>query len=122
MGTLSSQQHDTEQVYQGHPTTVLMADGRTMYAAWCIGHGGPAGPLAKSTDGGRHWFACYSDIKSGSSVTSRGLDVTTCYGYHVDPFDFNRHFITYTDNSDSWPTVNLDTAYTSSCCQPQTTG
>ena len=45
----------TEEVYQGHPTTVLMPDGRTMYAAWCVGHGGPAGPLARSTDGGRSW-------------------------------------------------------------------
>ncbi|MBT7304326.1 MAG: exo-alpha-sialidase [Victivallales bacterium] len=45
----------TPEIYQGHPTTVLMADGKTMFAVWSIGHGGHAGPMAKSTDGGRTW-------------------------------------------------------------------
>lgn len=45
----------TPDIYQGHPTTVLMADGRTMFAVWSIGHGGHAGPMAKSTDGGLTW-------------------------------------------------------------------
>jgi hypothetical protein len=45
----------TEDVYQGHPTTVLMPDGRTLFAVWSIGHGGPAGPMARSDDGGRTW-------------------------------------------------------------------
>ena len=30
-------------------------------------------------------------------VTTRGLDVTTCYGLHFDPFDPKRMFISYTD-------------------------
>ena len=34
----------TEQVYQGHPTTLLMPDGKTMFCVWSLGHGGPAGP------------------------------------------------------------------------------
>ena len=42
-------------VYQGHPTTVLLPDGKTIFAAWCINHGGQAGPLACSPDGGRTW-------------------------------------------------------------------
>ena len=46
----------TPDVYQGHPTTVLMADGKTVFAVWSIGHGGHAGPMAKSTDGGRTWI------------------------------------------------------------------
>ncbi|MCK5804493.1 MAG: exo-alpha-sialidase [Lentisphaeria bacterium] len=45
----------TEEIYQGHPTTVLLPDGRTIYAVWSIGHGGPAGPMARSDDEGRTW-------------------------------------------------------------------
>lgn len=45
----------TEDVYQGHPTTLLMPDGQTMFAVWCINHGGHAGPMARSNDGGRTW-------------------------------------------------------------------
>ena len=45
----------TEEVYQGHPTTLLMPDGKTMYCVWCINHGGAAGPMAKSVDGGKTW-------------------------------------------------------------------
>jgi len=45
----------TEKVYQGHPTTLLAEDGRTMFCVWTIGHGGKCGPMAKSTDGGRTW-------------------------------------------------------------------
>ena len=45
----------TETVYQGHPTTVLLPDGKTMFAVWTIGHGGPCGPMKKSLDGGKTW-------------------------------------------------------------------
>jgi hypothetical protein len=45
----------TDTVYQGHPTTVLLPDGRTILAVWCINHGGSAGPMARSEDGGRTW-------------------------------------------------------------------
>jgi len=45
----------TETVYQGHPTTVLLPDGRTMFAVWTYGHGGACGPMKKSTDGGKTW-------------------------------------------------------------------
>lgn len=45
----------TESVYQGHPTTLLMPDGKTMFAVWSINHGGPAGPMARSDDGGLSW-------------------------------------------------------------------
>ena len=41
--------------YQGHPTTVLLPDGRTMFCIWTINHGGPCGPLKRSDDGGRTW-------------------------------------------------------------------
>lgn len=45
----------TAEVYQGHPTTVLLPDGRTMFCVWTINHGGPAGPMKRSDDGGLTW-------------------------------------------------------------------
>lgn len=45
----------TQDVYQGHPTTVLLPDGKTIYAVWTVGHGGHCGPMARSDDGGRTW-------------------------------------------------------------------
>jgi len=45
----------TEKVYQGHPTTLLMPDGKTMYCVWTYDHGGPCGPMKRSDDGGKTW-------------------------------------------------------------------
>ncbi len=45
----------TAETYQGHPTTLLMPDGRTLFCVWCVGHGGPGGPMARSDDGGKTW-------------------------------------------------------------------
>jgi hypothetical protein len=45
----------TPSVYQGHATTALLADGRTLLAVWTTGHGGHCGPAALSTDAGRTW-------------------------------------------------------------------
>ncbi|HEY9561743.1 MAG TPA: sialidase family protein [Anseongella sp.] len=45
----------TEEVYQGHPTTVLLPDGKTMYCVWSYNHGGPLGPMKRSDDGGLSW-------------------------------------------------------------------
>jgi hypothetical protein len=45
----------TEAIYQGHPTTLLMPDRKTMFAVWSVGHGGPAGPMARSDDAGLTW-------------------------------------------------------------------
>ena len=54
------------------------------------------GRTMKSTDGGTTWSALYSR-KLDDGWTSTGLDVTTSYGIHFDPFDPNRQYITYTD-------------------------
>jgi hypothetical protein len=45
----------TPEIYQGHPTTVLLPDGKTMFCVWTINHGGPCGPMKRSDDGGRTW-------------------------------------------------------------------
>ena len=45
----------TQQTYQGHVDTVLMPDGKTMFAVWTINHGGYLGPLARSDDAGLTW-------------------------------------------------------------------
>ena len=45
----------TEDTYQGHPTTVLLPDGKTMFAVWTYNHGGECGPMKRSDDGGKTW-------------------------------------------------------------------
>lgn len=45
----------TKETYQGHPTTTLLSDGKTMYCVWTYNHGGPCGPMKRSDDGGLTW-------------------------------------------------------------------
>ncbi|MDG2384537.1 MAG: sialidase family protein [Pirellulaceae bacterium] len=45
----------TKEIYQGHCDTVLLPDGKTMFAAWCLGHAQWIGPIARSGDGGLSW-------------------------------------------------------------------
>jgi len=54
------------------------------------------GRTMRTTDGGKTWTAVYAKT-APQGWTSTGLDVTTNYGVHFDPFDENRIFITYTD-------------------------
>lgn len=58
----------TPKVYQGHPTTLLMPDQKTIYAVWCINHGGSAGPMARSTDGGKTWERIDERLPAGYST------------------------------------------------------
>ena len=55
----------TKDTYQGHPTTALMGDGKTLFAVWCINHGGSAGPMAKSQDGGLTWSRLDDKLPKG---------------------------------------------------------
>jgi len=54
----------------------------------------------RTTDGGKSWETVNSAPVKGQeqeSWTTRGLDVTTCYGVHFDPFNDQRIYISYTD-------------------------
>ena len=51
----------------------------------------------KTTDGGATWTALYSETLENGFVRSRGLDVTTSYGVHFDPFNNDHIAVSYTD-------------------------
>ncbi len=51
----------------------------------------------KTTDGGKTWKQVYSKPQGDGTFTSNGMDVTTAYGVHFDPFDSNHIAISYTD-------------------------
>jgi photosystem II stability/assembly factor-like uncharacterized protein len=62
-----------------------------------ICYGTDFGRTMRTLDGGKTWQAVYARAMPDGSYTSTGLDVTTCYGVHFDPFDPQRRFISYTD-------------------------
>jgi len=51
----------------------------------------------KTTNGGKTWEEVYSISNGDGTFTSRGMDVTTTYGVHFDPFDSKHIAISYTD-------------------------
>ncbi len=55
------------------------------------------GRTMRTRDGGATWDAVYSRKIPDSGYATTGLDVTTNYGVHFDPFDSRRVFISYTD-------------------------
>jgi photosystem II stability/assembly factor-like uncharacterized protein len=55
------------------------------------------GRTLKTEDKGKTWKAVYTRKSSASGYTTTGLDVTTAYGVHFDPFDAKHMFISYTD-------------------------
>ncbi|MHC4713605.1 MAG: WD40/YVTN/BNR-like repeat-containing protein [Planctomycetota bacterium] len=55
------------------------------------------GRTLKTSNGGKTWQVVYSKKMENGLWTTRGLDVTTCYGVHFDPFDDDSVFISYTD-------------------------
>ncbi|MBL4885708.1 MAG: exo-alpha-sialidase [Planctomycetaceae bacterium] len=57
----------TKKVYQGHPTTLLMPDQKTIFSVWCVNHGGSAGPMARSDDGGKSWTRIDKKLPAGFS-------------------------------------------------------
>jgi len=73
------------------------------------------GRTLRTSDGGKTWESVYSKKLPDGTYASTGLDVTTDYGVHFDPFDLQRVFITYDDiglmrsenGGKSW-TVSMD--------------
>jgi photosystem II stability/assembly factor-like uncharacterized protein len=53
--------------------------------------------IMRTTDGGKSWQALYSSEQSDSGYSGRGLENTTSYGVHFDPFNSQRIFVSYTD-------------------------
>ena len=60
-------------------------------------YGTDFGRAMRTVDGGAHWGGVYSRRVPGGDWTTTGLDVTTNYGIHFDPFNLKRRFITFTD-------------------------
>ncbi len=62
-----------------------------------ICYGTDYGRTLQTTDGGLNWQAVYSRRTASGTYTTTGLDVTTCYGVHFDPFNANHLLISYID-------------------------
>nr|MDD6336194.1 hypothetical protein [bacterium] len=55
------------------------------------------GTTIQSRDGGRSWKQNYTTMNEDGTASSNGMDVTTCYGVHFDPFNKDHIAISYTD-------------------------
>lgn len=55
------------------------------------------GNTLRSVDGGTTWKGLAFETLGEGRVRTRGLDVTTAYGVHINPFDPRHIFISYTD-------------------------
>jgi photosystem II stability/assembly factor-like uncharacterized protein len=55
------------------------------------------GTTYRTLDGGKSWEEVYADDHPDGSVSSRGIDLTSSYGVHFDPFDPKHIAISYTD-------------------------
>jgi len=78
--------------WAGNPYGLGVApdDARVVYAT-------DSGRVMRTTDGGRTWLPVYSRRTPDGNWTTNGIDVTTDYGVHFDPFDARHIFISYTD-------------------------
>ncbi len=79
----------TAETYQGHPTTVLMPDGKTIFCVWCINHGGAAGPMARSDDGGVTWTRLDKELPPGFATHQNCPSIYRL----VDPQGVERLFV-----------------------------
>jgi photosystem II stability/assembly factor-like uncharacterized protein len=60
-------------------------------------YGTDSGRTMRTADGGKTWHSLTSRRLPSGGDTTTGLDVTTDYGVHFDPFDPKHVFISYTD-------------------------
>lgn len=102
----------TTTTYQGHPTTVLLADGRTMFCVWTYGHGGRCGPIKRSDDGGRTWSELIEVPPSWSSTRNcptiyrlsgpEGTERLVVYAGHGPDADASMHIAHSEDGGKTW--------------------
>ena len=78
--------------WPGNPIDLGVAPGNPN-----VCYAGDNGRGYKTIDGGKTWEQMYSHNNADGSYSNTGLNVTTCYGVHFDPFDKNHFFICYTD-------------------------
>jgi len=78
----------TPTLYQGHVHTLLMPDGKTLWAVWTHLHAGPCGPIKKSTDGGLTW----NWVNNGPSNLAKIYNCPTIHRL-IDPAGKVRLFI-----------------------------
>jgi photosystem II stability/assembly factor-like uncharacterized protein len=55
------------------------------------------GRVLMSHDAGRSWSGTYSDRTTANTVATTGINATTAYGVHVDPFDHARVILASAD-------------------------
>jgi len=92
----------TETDYQGHPTTAILEDGKTILATWTPGHGGPITRLAESKDGGVTWTRIDSRLPKGID------DMVNCPSiYRLEDPSGRRHMWIFA--ALCWPKVALET-------------
>jgi len=75
----------TEEIYQGHPTTLLMPDGKTIFCVWTYDHGGPCGPMAHSDDAGKTWIRMDDRLPKGFQRHRNHPALTTVADSHGRP-------------------------------------
>ena len=96
----------SEQVYQGHPHTLLMPDRKTLFCVWTYDHGGRCGPMKRSDDGGQTWSELLPVPENWASVRN-------CPTIHrlVDRDGKARLFV-FAGNNDMYQSISEDNGKT----------